>query len=469
VCGRRDAVRALTTEHAGPGSAPALQGLLAILLSAVAIAAVAAWPTIVAEPRRFLAFAALHALASLCTFTASRRLAMDVSLGGAVIVVIALQFDPAATTTLVFISAFALREVQRRAPWRLALFNRAQAAVAGAGASLMARGWMATDVRNATVWMILAAVVTYFLLNGALTALAGIARGKMDMRTSLRQAFGPTWSTAICYVGALLLAAGLLRLGIGKGPTSVEVGLLLIGFASAAVGLRAATQAATARDELREALAHSLRSARDDRAAIGRYLHDEAMQSLSAASVLIASCRKEMGPLAPARLQEAESALLQSVASARDLLGRVVLPAVPEGLGAAITRELQVLEAFGTTTALRDELGVVADQEQAGVLFAAVREGLRNVRRHAEAEHVEVGLRRRAGCVEATVTDDGRGLEWSADPSNGGGHGIVLLRETLRSMGGTVTLADRRGGRGAQLEIRLPERRPVELAEPVRS
>jgi nitrogen fixation/metabolism regulation signal transduction histidine kinase len=77
---------------------------------------------------------------------------------------------------------------------------------------------------------------------------------------------------------------------------------------------------------------------------------------------------------------------------------------------------------------------------------------------------VRVGWRRRAGRLELWVRDDGPGL---SNPENvfvpfyttkpgGTGVGLVLCRQIAEAHGGSVALANRKDGRGAEATVRLP-------------
>src|SRR5207244_11374481 len=86
--------------------------------------------------------------------------------------------------------------------------------------------------------------------------------------------------------------------------------------------------------------------------------------------------------------------------------------------------------------------------------YRIVQEALTNVARHAGAKRVTVELRGADHELRLEVRDDGVGLR----PANGQarpGIGLVGIRERVRSLGGTMTLASATGG-GARLSVRLP-------------
>jgi signal transduction histidine kinase len=95
-------------------------------------------------------------------------------------------------------------------------------------------------------------------------------------------------------------------------------------------------------------------------------------------------------------------------------------------------------------------------------LYRMVQEALTNTLKHAPGAHAEVRLSYRPGEVELEVTDDGRskpGPAAATQPGarrtlavpvqgdqNGGGHGIVGMRERAAVFGGAVSAEPRPGG-----------------------
>jgi len=105
---------------------------------------------------------------------------------------------------------------------------------------------------------------------------------------------------------------------------------------------------------------------------------------------------------------------------------------------------------------LPDEDGVYT-RTQGVVLLRCVEEGLRNVAAHAHASEVEVVLDDDGDQIMLTVRDNGKGL-----PPDGGAiesnscHGLRLLRERARFLGGSLELKSGESG-GAVLRMTLPK------------
>jgi signal transduction histidine kinase len=79
-----------------------------------------------------------------------------------------------------------------------------------------------------------------------------------------------------------------------------------------------------------------------------------------------------------------------------------------------------------------------------------VREALSNAIRHARAKSVEVVVERTGAAARISVSDDGRGIESSA---NGEGTGLSGVRERLELMGGSLTIQSQAGRTTIMAEI----------------
>ena len=92
--------------------------------------------------------------------------------------------------------------------------------------------------------------------------------------------------------------------------------------------------------------------------------------------------------------------------------------------------------------------------ESSRLIYRIIREGLRNVVRHAHASSVVVAVNKSDGSLRVVVRDDGRGLGANNDPDSG--HlGLRLLEDTLNDFGGGLSVhPDER--RGTVLEAQFP-------------
>jgi signal transduction histidine kinase len=119
---------------------------------------------------------------------------------------------------------------------------------------------------------------------------------------------------------------------------------------------------------------------------------------------------------------------------------------------AALRRYVEVLTADGE---LDVELDVdpqvrLAPDEQIEV-FRIVQEGLGNVRRHAEARHVEVSISQRTGRRVVMVSDDGVGFDEQVVLA---GQGVANMRLRAEAIDGALSVRSA-PGRGTAVEVVL--------------
>ena len=90
-------------------------------------------------------------------------------------------------------------------------------------------------------------------------------------------------------------------------------------------------------------------------------------------------------------------------------------------------------------------------------LLQIVREALTNVIRHARADHALISLDcAEGGEVRVRVEDDGRGIQ--PDSGGEGHHGVSIMRERARQLGGSLSLQAGVDGLGTCVEMRFRPR-----------
>ncbi len=93
------------------------------------------------------------------------------------------------------------------------------------------------------------------------------------------------------------------------------------------------------------------------------------------------------------------------------------------------------------------------DENVALALFRVAQEALRNVAKYSCAQTVETELHCDHNVLTLRVTDDGLGFDPAA--SNGGGLGLISMRERMRLVGGEL-IVHSRPGKGTRIEARIP-------------
>ena len=81
---------------------------------------------------------------------------------------------------------------------------------------------------------------------------------------------------------------------------------------------------------------------------------------------------------------------------------------------------------------------------------------MRNVDRHAHADHVEVRVERHADTITLTVSDDGVGFDTAALQIPSPGHvGLISVVDAVEELGGRFAVTSSKG-RGCLVEVSLP-------------
>ncbi len=199
----------------------------------------------------------------------------------------------------------------------------------------------------------------------------------------------------------------------------------------------------------------ALEAVAEERARIARELHDIVAHSVSVMVVQAGAASQALDD--PEYVASALDTIRATGTAALGEMRRVVSliraddqPASLEPQPGLAGVEALVRDA-ATPTVLRVE-GTPRELSP-GVDLAAyriVQEALTNVRRHADARHVEVVLRYAEDFVGVEVTDDGSG---TAEPA--GGNGLIGMRERVQMYGGSLE-TETAPGAGFRIRAILP-------------
>ena len=130
-------------------------------------------------------------------------------------------------------------------------------------------------------------------------------------------------------------------------------------------------------------------------------------------------------------------------------------PAVDLGLATALAeraREFGGRHGIAVRTAVEGIDGVLSPEAKSSVL-RIVQEALQNVRKHAEATEVVIGLEG----DHLTVADNGRGFDVMRLASGARNFGLQFMRERAELMGASLQIESRQG-EGTRILLRLPDR-----------
>jgi signal transduction histidine kinase len=198
----------------------------------------------------------------------------------------------------------------------------------------------------------------------------------------------------------------------------------------------------------------------EERARIARELHDVVGHSVSLMTVQASGVRRL---LRSEQEREREALLVvertgrEALAEMRRMVGVLRRPEEAPALAPQPSLEhLDRLVAQAREAGLQVDVRVEGEAVElpAGVDLTAyrlVQEGLTNAIKHAQAKRAEVVVHYSDGEVEVMVSDDGRGV----GTGDGGGQGLVGMRERVSVYGGNLDAGPKPGG-GYRLRARLP-------------
>jgi signal transduction histidine kinase len=192
---------------------------------------------------------------------------------------------------------------------------------------------------------------------------------------------------------------------------------------------------------------HALLASDLERRRIAQDLHDGVIQDLAGLGYVLPTAQREIhegGNLALARttLDRATGMLQQDVVRLRSLLTDLYPPDLQgQGLVSAVGDLVQTMTSdAGLDATVRIDPALDVPVDAGRLAYRVVREGLRNVVKHADANSVVVEVRREADDVLVRVADDGRGPVSAPGVTPRGHLGLRLLKDTLSDFGGRLDL-----------------------------
>ncbi|XSG81494.1 MAG: histidine kinase [Methyloligella sp. ZOD6] len=216
---------------------------------------------------------------------------------------------------------------------------------------------------------------------------------------------------------------------------------------------------------------YSARSARmklrnaqsEERAAIARELHDSLAQSLAYMKIQMSRIQnliqKGEGHVdeADTAMEKLRGTLTTASLQLRELITTFRLTMHGRTFAQALEDSIEEFEgrssiAFDLDNRLSAGKLSVADEMQ---LLLILREALCNVVRHSHASYCWVSLRlKEEGAIHLIVDDNGIGTKPVTEDTQSH-HGLIIMQERARSLGGTFAIEDRPGG-GTRLSVLLP-------------
>jgi signal transduction histidine kinase len=214
------------------------------------------------------------------------------------------------------------------------------------------------------------------------------------------------------------------------------------------VAASAATAVATARSVAAARLRLSLEAADQARARWARELHDETLQGLiGARMVLSAGLARDDAAALRRAADTADAHLGEELRKLRDLIAELRPAALDDlGLGPAIeslAKRQAAIGGFAVEVAVDLESGRRLAPDTETAIYRIVQEALSNAVKHAYAEHVGLRVRQLSDRVQLAVDDDGRGFDPGDAPD---GFGLTGMRERALLAGGRLWVNSADGG-----------------------
>ncbi|MEU6535980.1 sensor histidine kinase [Streptomyces sp. NPDC047000] len=212
----------------------------------------------------------------------------------------------------------------------------------------------------------------------------------------------------------------------------------------------------------------------EERLRIARDLHDVVAHHIALVNVQagvaahVMDKRPDQAKEALAHVREASRSALNELRATVGLLRQSGDPEAPTEPAPGLDRLEELVGTFRKAglrvEVARSDLGAVLPAAVDLAAFRVIQEALTNAQKHAgTAARAEVSVVRVGPNVEITVLDDGRPDDEPL-PVQGGGHGLLGMRERVTALAGTLTTGPRYGG-GFRVHAILPLRPRTRAAE----
>jgi len=215
-------------------------------------------------------------------------------------------------------------------------------------------------------------------------------------------------------------------------------------------------------EQLRSLSSEVSRAEQRERRRIASLLHDDVIQSLALSRIKLGALRDSLStPEQQAWLDGARALVEQAIQSTRSLTLQLSPPILHElGLEPALdwlTEQVAQQQGISARFASDGQPKPLGEDLKV-VLFAATRELLLNVAKHARAANVTVSSRQEDEKIEISVEDDGVGFDprqTGTRRSDTGGFGLFNIRERLEYLGGCCEVQSE-PGRGTRVVLAAP-------------
>ncbi|MGW2035389.1 sensor histidine kinase [Streptomyces sp. NPDC001356] len=219
----------------------------------------------------------------------------------------------------------------------------------------------------------------------------------------------------------------------------------------------------------------------EERLRIARDLHDVVAHHIALVNVQagvaahVMDKRPDQAKEALAHVRQASRSALDELRATVGLLRQSGDPEAPTEPAPGLSRLEELADTFRSAglpvSVARADQGTELPAAVDLAAYRIVQEALTNVRKHAGPDAgAEVSVVRVGPNIEVTVLDDGPGTPGAPGAGHasedGGGHGLLGMRERVTALGGTLTTGPRYGG-GFRVHAILPVKTTTAQGEPV--
>jgi signal transduction histidine kinase len=215
-------------------------------------------------------------------------------------------------------------------------------------------------------------------------------------------------------------------------------------------------------NEKLRALSARMQSVREEEShRIAREIHDELGNTLTGLNIDLSYLGKKLSKSGNSAAHEkikSMSELIKDTIHKIQNISTELRPSTLDHLGLAAAIEWQIgefqrrTEIESNIVSLEEE--VALSKEQSTAVFRIFQEALTNIVRHAQATWIDVAMRKEAGELVLTVSDNGRGI--TEDEKSGQCTlGILGMQERAHLVGGEIEITGAEG-KGTVVTVRVP-------------
>jgi signal transduction histidine kinase len=209
-------------------------------------------------------------------------------------------------------------------------------------------------------------------------------------------------------------------------------------------------------ERLRALMADLLLAEERERRRLAVDLHDGLSQTVALTQIKLSALRRALGGKHESSLDAIEELIQQTDRAIRSISFELSPPVLHDlGLVPAVQWLIENIQTrYGIEIVLEDDgRPKPADEKARVILFRSLRELLINAAKHAQARRVRVLLEREGDLLNASVEDDGVGLEPDVVPA--AGSGLFSIHERLSHVGGSMSI-ESAPGRGTKIRLSAP-------------